>query len=130
VDGHASRLVDDDDVGIFVENVEGDGFWLSAKRRARLCVNGDAFAAAEFLRGFGRASVDEDEAGFDQLLDACAAEVGELRGKIAVETLARFVSGDDKLMGDCGSHGRILAVCLSGEIRAGKKWRVGACYLH
>ena len=46
VDDHAGGLVDGYDVGVFVEDVERDGFGFCADGRARLGGDGDAFAAA------------------------------------------------------------------------------------
>src|ERR1700740_3066217 len=48
---HAGALVDDCEVVIFVEDVEGDVFGAGAERRARGgAEDGDALAAAEFQR--------------------------------------------------------------------------------
>ena len=51
VDDHAGGLVDGEDVVVFVEGFERDGFGFGADRRARLGFDGDAVAAAEFVRG-------------------------------------------------------------------------------
>ncbi len=55
VDDHAGGLVDGDDVVVFVEDVERDGFGFGADGRARLGGDGDVFAAAQAVGGFGRA---------------------------------------------------------------------------
>ncbi len=47
VHGHAGGLVDGDDVGVFVEDVEGNRFRFGAQRRAGLDLDLDALAATE-----------------------------------------------------------------------------------
>ena len=94
VDGHAGGLVDGDDVVVFVENVERNGFGFGAERRARLRIDGDFFAAVEAVRAFGGLAVDEDEAAVDEFFHAGAAEIGTVGGDDAVEAVAGFVSGD------------------------------------
>jgi hypothetical protein len=47
--GHAGGLVDGDDVGVFVEDVEGNGFGFGAKRRAGLDLDLDALAATKAM---------------------------------------------------------------------------------
>src|SRR5229473_4861905 len=49
VHGHAGGLVDGDDVGVFVENVEGNGFGFGAERGARLDSDLDALAATKAM---------------------------------------------------------------------------------
>ncbi len=58
VHGHAGGLVDGDDVGVFVKNVEGDGFGLGAQRRAGLDLDLNALAGAESMGAFGGAGID------------------------------------------------------------------------
>src|ERR1700676_762744 len=65
VHGHSGRLVDDDEVGVFVEDVEGDIFGGGLQRRAGLRVDGDALAAFELEGILGGVAVDEDKAGVD-----------------------------------------------------------------
>ena len=47
---------------------------------------------------FAGPAVDENESGFDQFLDAGAAELGAVGGDDAIEPLAGFVSGDDEFV--------------------------------
>src|SRR5256885_12153685 len=54
VDRHASGLVNNDEVVVFVEDVERDGFGFSFERCAWLRLNGDALAATELLARLGR----------------------------------------------------------------------------
>jgi hypothetical protein len=96
VDGHAGGLVDGDEVVIFVEDFEGDGFGLGARSGAGLRLEGDALAASEFLGGFRTAAVDENKASINQFLDAGAAEVGALRGDEAVQTRTGVGGGGEQ----------------------------------
>lgn len=88
VDGHAGGLVDDDEVVVFVKNVEGNGFGFCSERCARLRLNGDAFAAFELLAGLGGLAVDEHECGVNEFLNAGAGEVGAVYGDEAIEACA------------------------------------------
>ena len=86
VDHHAGGLVDDGEVLVFVEDVEGDVFGDGVERRGlRGAFDLDGFAAVEFLLGLGGMAVDADLAGFDEELDAGAADVGEGLGEVLVE---------------------------------------------
>jgi len=65
VNGHASGLVDDHDVFIFIEDVERDGFGCDAEGRAGLHFDGEALAATKSLRAFRDAGIEKDESCFD-----------------------------------------------------------------
>jgi len=65
MDGHASGLVDDDYVVVFVEDFERDGFGFGAERRAGLYFDREALAAAQALRAFCGVGVEKDQPGFD-----------------------------------------------------------------
>jgi hypothetical protein len=87
VDHHAGRLVDDSEVLVFVEDLEGDVFGNGVEGGGlRGAFDLDGFAAVEFLFGFGGMAVDADLAGFDEELDAGSADVGEGLGEVLVET--------------------------------------------
>ena len=86
VNHHAGGLVDDGEVLVFVEDVEGDVLGDGVKG----CGLGgafdlDGFATVEFLFGLGRVAVDADLAGFDEELDTGAANVGKGLGEVEVE---------------------------------------------
>src|SRR6266566_4902637 len=76
VDRHARGLVDDENVVVFVEHVQRDGLRFSAELRARLRVHCNALAGTETMRALCGLAVDADEATFNELLDAGAAELG------------------------------------------------------
>jgi hypothetical protein len=86
VDHHAGRLVDDGQVLVLMENVEGNVFSYSVERcwmwRA---LDLDRFAAVELLFGLCRVSVDAHLAGFDEELHAGPADVGESLSEVLVE---------------------------------------------
>jgi len=109
VDGHASGLVDDDEVVVFVEDVEGDGFGFSFEGSARFGLNRDALAATKFLARLGRLAVDENEAGIDEFLDAGAGQFSGVRGDKAVKARAGVISGCQKLNGSGRQAGIVAA---------------------
>jgi hypothetical protein len=65
VDDHSGGFVDGDDVIVFVEDVERDGFGFGEDGRALGSVDGDEFAAMKAMCAFGGATIYEDEAGVD-----------------------------------------------------------------
>ena len=86
VDHHAGGLVDDGEVLVFVEDVEGDVLGDGVERRGlRGAFDLDRFAAVELLFGLGGIAVDADLAGFDEKLDAGAADVGQSLGEVEIE---------------------------------------------
>ena len=71
----ADRFVDDDDVFIFVENVERDGLRFGSGRGVGIDADGfeidvDAFAAVESLASLNGFAIDFDLTGTDQALQA------------------------------------------------------------
>jgi len=60
VHGHSGGFVDGDDVGVFIEDVERNGFGFGAQRRARLNLDLNALASAEAVGTLGSPGVDED----------------------------------------------------------------------
>jgi hypothetical protein len=108
VNGHASGLVNDDEVVVFVEDVERDGFSFSFERCAWFRLNGDALAATEFLARLGRLSIDLNEAGIDEFLDASAGKFRSVCGDKAIEARAG-VGGRGKKFNRVGGHAGIVA---------------------
>ena len=86
MDHHACWLVDDGEVLVLVEDVEGDVLGDGVEGSG---LGGafdlDGFATVEFLFGLGGVAVDTDLAGFDEELDAGAADVGDSLGEVLVE---------------------------------------------
>ena len=86
VDHHAGSLVDDGEVFVFEEDVEGDVLGEGVEGRGAWgAFDLDGFAAEEFLFGLGDVAVDADLAGFNEELDAGAGDVGNGLGEVLVE---------------------------------------------
>jgi hypothetical protein len=86
VDHHSSGLVDDGEVLVFVEDVEGDvlGDGVEGRGLGR-AFDLDGFATVEFLFGLGRIAIDADLACFDEELDAGSGDVREGLGEVEIE---------------------------------------------
>jgi len=91
VDGHAGRLVNDDEVVVFVEDLERDGFGFRFERSARLRLDSDTVASFDLLTGLGRLVVDQDEAGINEFLDAGAREFGGMSGDETIKAGAGII---------------------------------------
>lgn len=116
MDHHACGFVDDGDVGVLVDDVEGNFFSAGAERRRNeRAGDGDGFAAVELDAGLGGCAVEEDFLVGDERLDARAAEAvvggGEGERKILVEALVCGFGGD----GD----GEVHIFRIRGESGAG-----------
>src|SRR5579871_1060649 len=89
VDHHASGLVDDGEVLVFVEDLEGDVLGKGVEgRRVWGAFNLDLLAAVKFLFGLGGSAGDADLAVLDEELDTGAADVGDGLGEVLVEAQA------------------------------------------
>jgi hypothetical protein len=90
VDHHAGGFVDDGEISVFVEDVEGNVFGYGVERCGlRGAFDLDGFAAAKLLLWLGWMAVDAYLAGFDEELDAGAGDVGEGLGEVLVEAEVR-----------------------------------------
>jgi len=105
VDHHAGGLVDDGEIVVFENDVEGDFFGDGAQgKRVGRSGDGDLFFAIAFQteRGLGMRAVDQNFSTLDELLDAgaadfCLIEFGELEGQVLVEALSgRFGRGSER----------------------------------
>lgn len=94
VDDEARRLVDGDDIGVFVEDFKGDRFGFGPQWLWRLGVYLNAFTAAEFVGGFARFAVHADAAPLNPLLETRAAEFGQGGRDGMVEPLAGLMRDD------------------------------------
>ena len=99
MDGHAGRLVDDDDVGVFVDDVERDVFGSGGQGRQVSGVDVDHVGGAEELRGFGGLLIDEDATVFGPGLQAGTRDSGELPLQEMIETLTGGFRIDGEVMG-------------------------------
>ncbi len=95
VDDEPGGFVDDDDVFVFMEDIEWDIFWLGVVWLGLWDFNGDDVALIDGGFGFGDLAVDEDVTRFEQGLDAGAGELWDLGAEENVEAFFfSFVDGD------------------------------------
>ena len=101
VNGHARGLVDADHVVVLVEDVERNGFGLGLKRRTRLGVDLNDVAGTNLLGILGGFSIQEDQALFDEFLDASTGEINAMGSDdtVEAETGLGFVDGNGELRG-------------------------------
>ncbi len=85
MDAHSSRLINDQQVVVLVENVERDGFRFGAKWRAGTDLDNNPLAAAKFVRGLSLDTIYGDQTVFNQLLQSRARKLRACLGKPAVE---------------------------------------------
>ncbi len=98
VHSHTGRLVDSQDVCIFIENIERNRFGFSAQRRTRPDFDGDVLAAAYAMRTLGWVSIDEHQAGGDEFLDARAADTIETGSDTLIEAFAGLALCNDEFV--------------------------------
>ncbi|MBA7623503.1 hypothetical protein ES703_30899 [subsurface metagenome] len=93
VDGQTGRLIDDEEVIVFVDNFEGNrlGFQLPGRGGGNINVN--PVAGIEPEPGFGRLPVDGDIARGNELLHPCAGKLGYSSADIFVEAGVPLISG-------------------------------------
>jgi|SRR6516162_5637103 len=109
MDNHSSRLVDDRDVFILVNQTQQDIFRVDACRRGGRNIYNDHRALLDLVRGLHRGTVDEDSSLVHKFLDAGAAYLGEFQGEKTIEARASLLGWDDKF----NSLGHRVFSCLS-----------------
>jgi hypothetical protein len=115
VDHHAGGLVDDSEVGVFVEDVEWDIFGDGSQWRARCRRHdGDAFATAKFQGCSSRFVVNKYLLLGDELLDARAAYI-QTEHQELIEALAGVFGCDCDLGGENLGHFPRTMVSVIGE---------------
>ena len=83
---HASGLVDDGEVVVFVDDVEREVFGFGAKSGGLgIAFDLDLFTAAELVACLGDGAVDGDLAVFDEQLHTAAADVREGLGEVGID---------------------------------------------
>src|SRR5437879_1539277 len=97
VHGHAGSFVHCDDVFILVDNIEGNRFGFSPRRRARLHVYADALPSMHMMRTLGGPRIDQHQGSLNEFLCARAADV-ESRANHAIKTLSFIALGDYKFL--------------------------------
>ena len=85
VDDEAGGLVDGDDAGVLIEDVEGDVFGEGAEGFQAGGLDGDGVAGVEFGGGLGGGAVEEDATVIDPGGEAGAGEFGQAGGEEVVE---------------------------------------------
>ncbi len=95
VDDHAVGFVEDDDVFVFVEDVEGDVLGCVFEGDGFGDDDGDFVAGFDGVAWFGGVAVEGDELLADERLDAGAREFGELGGEKGVEAPGCLVVGEN-----------------------------------
>src|ERR1700722_59212 len=104
---HAGGLVQNRQVAVFVENLEGNFLSVDTGKRYGRHFQSDCGALLDAMRGLHRAAVDENAPFFHQQLNVRPAHVRELRCKKPIEALARLFGVDDKDgVVDGSFHGR------------------------
>jgi hypothetical protein len=80
------RLVDDQEIAILVQNVEGEVLWFRDGRSGRGNVDRDLLPASDPLCRAPRSAVHQDLALGEERLDSGPAQLRERRGERPVET--------------------------------------------
>lgn len=124
MDHHAGRLVDHDQVLIFIDNDQSNR--LGFRRGGGVGGNLDSGGLTGFdpVRGVGyRRAVESHQAGLDQTFDPAARQFGQANGQPFVETVAGLVGrGRDRGENTSGiGHGRIIADPAGGGDRGNER---------
>ncbi len=99
MDDHARGLVDDDQIVIGIENIEGNGFGLRVHGCRRGNFDGDCIAGFNAMGALRRSAVYAGVAVVEQRLDARAAEIGEMRRQKTIEAPACVFGRDGEFGG-------------------------------
>jgi hypothetical protein len=100
VDDEAGRFVQDNEVGVFIEDGERNGLRLRPGGLGGRDVEFVGHARFDRFRGFlDTAACDCEVAGLDQRLDAGAGDGADPVRQESVYTLARLIRGRDKADG-------------------------------
>ena len=110
VHDHADRFVDDEEVVVFVDDVEGQILRDEFGRFGLRQIHADPVTHGDHRLGPGGLSVEEDVAGLEEGLDAGAREFGELAGEEKIEAFSGVLPDRDQ-------HG----VELKGRVVRGKR---------
>ena len=94
VNDHPGRLINDGDVRVFINDIEGNIFCVHARNRRRRNIYGDRFACLKTMRGLPGRTIYEDTPLVDETLHVGPAYIAEVRGEKTVEPLTRGFFGD------------------------------------
>ena len=76
MNAHSSGFVDDEQIVVFVEDVERNGLGFGAQRRALTGFDGNAFVAPQLLRGLGGIAVHQNKVSREEFLNSGAGKLG------------------------------------------------------
>ena len=93
---HACGLVDDDEIGVLIDDVEVVVFGLRARADGRGNLDGDRFAGADDPVGRHRLAGDRDLAVLDQPLNLRSRLAAQHARQIPIDADARLVGGHDR----------------------------------
>jgi hypothetical protein len=96
MDDHARGFVHDGEVGVFIQDIEGDGFGFDAGGLLLRDFKRHDFAGLDVMGRFAGSAVDFDVALVHQQLDARTAECRKLRDEKNIEALTGFFGSDDE----------------------------------
>lgn len=99
VDDHPAGFIEHSEVGVFVEDIQGDVLRLSIGRFVGRNGAADGVTGVEVGAGFRGTSVNGDVTVFDESLDAGAGEVGEAGGEEFIEPGApiRYLGSESEI---------------------------------
>jgi len=97
MDAHAGGFVDDEQVIVFVEDIERNGFGFRAKRRALACLDKDPLITSQFVRRLGGRAIHQNQTVLKKLLDSGAGEFREMRDNPLIEASAAVGLCDKQL---------------------------------
>ena len=94
VNRQSRRLIYHQQIGVFVDNREGNRLWFQVKRLRRRDTNYNTVLRLERPRRLGRPTINGNKPAFDEALDTGARQFWAAMGHIEVETLAFLLDND------------------------------------
>ena len=120
------RLVQHDNVGVLINNVQGNGLGQNIMARPFRQLEGDLFPGLYLVSGFLGFPIDEGKALPDQRLNAAAGDVRLIVGDEDVEALSNVPLGAG--MGS-GRHGNQISQSAKFKVQIAKCGEVSFCIL-
>ncbi len=98
------RLIEHQEVGVFMEDLKGNGLRVQFQRFRTRNLQHDRVAGLDFVARFDDPAIDADAAVFDQPLKGGPGQSWFTVGEKKIKALGSFSRRDDKL--SCGKRGR------------------------